>query len=409
MPSLSDKLKGLGVQVGAQNLPRQPVRNTYPIEKVVPGYPKETVGGETYVVETVFPHDYQHGHSGLKITASLDRLAHWAGERLIGRHSNESLAYLDIETTGLSGGTGTYAFLIGAGRFTQDGFLLSQFFMRDPIEEPAQLIAFEEFLAPCDTLVTFNGKAFDVPILNTRFITHGWNSPLASLLHIDLLHISRRLWHDRLPSRTLGNIETLVLSARRTEEDVPGWLIPQLYFDYLRDGDARPLKSVFYHNSMDVVAMAALLNHISNILEDPTHSSLEHGLDYIGLGRLFEDLGSLDDAVHCYQHSLSHDLPEELLSEVVKRLAYIRKRRGEYQEAIALWVEAANQKKVYAHLELAKYFEHYTRDYEEAARWTIAALELVTSLDFPSVARQEWLADLEHRLSRLHRKLGRGK
>ena len=275
--------------------------------------------------------------------------------------------------------------------------------MRDPAEEPAQLLALEEFLAPCEALVTYNGKAFDVPILNTRYISQGWKTPLVDLSHFDLLHLSRRLWRDRLASRTLGNIETFILGHRRTLEDVPGWLIPQLYFDYLRSGDAKPLKGVFYHNAMDVLAMAALLNHVSHLFEDPIHAEIEHGVDLVGMGRLFEDMGQEEEAAQLYYRSLEQDLPDEQLWETVQRLSFIKKRSGDFESALALWKQAAAQGQIYAHVELAKYYEHQSGDYEEASRWTQAALEIISAPSCPFYLREQWQGELEHRQARLKR------
>jgi uncharacterized protein YprB with RNaseH-like and TPR domain len=407
MSSLSDKLKSLGVQVGASHLEPHPPRQQVSLEQVIPGRLHPTSAGETYIVENTYPPEYHHGQIPLAGMAPLETLAAWAGASRISRCPPPAFAYLDIETTGLSGGTGTYAFLIGAGRFVGNDFILAQFFLRDPIEEPAQLLALEEFLAPCETLVTYNGKAFDVPILNTRFITQGWKTPLGDLMHFDLLHLSRRLWRDRLPSRTLGNIETFILGCRRTQEDVPGWEIPQLYFDYLRSGDAQPLKGVFYHNAMDVLAMAALLNHVSHLFEDPLHAHLEHGVDLVGMGRLYEDLGQEQEADQLYRRSLEHGLPDDQLWETVQRLSLMKKRSGDYESAVALWKQAAAQGQIYAFVELAKYFEHRTADYNEAMRWAQAALQIVIAPTTPFYLRQQWQAELEHRLARLLRLTGR--
>jgi uncharacterized protein YprB with RNaseH-like and TPR domain len=412
MPTLSDKLRSLGVKVGAPDLapPIGPPRSRDPfsIERIVPGRLVPTPNGEVYTVEEFLPHAYRHGHIGLQLESSLGIVAEWAGYRSIRQCSIERFVYLDIETTGLMGGTGTYAFLVGVGRFEQEGFHLAQFFMRDPIEEPAQLLAIEEFLAPCETLVTFNGKTFDVPILNTRYLTQGWKPPFVEVAQIDLLHISRRLWRERLPSRTLGNIETHILGARRTEEDVPGWMIPGLYFDYLRSGDARPLKSIFYHNAQDVLALAALLNHVSSLVEDPLHAPGILGIELLSTARLFEDLGREQDACQIYQRCLEHDLPEDLFSETVQRLSLLKKRQGEYALAVELWQQAAGQGQIYAHVELAKYYEHQRRDYAEAARWTGLALERVIAPGSSPLTRLEWLGELEHRMDRLRRKLSVG-
>jgi tetratricopeptide (TPR) repeat protein len=279
--------------------------------------------------------------------------------------------------------------------------------MRDPVEEPAQLAALAGYLQPCDALVTFNGKTFDVPLLNTRYTVHRRPTPLAAPAQLDLLHLARRLWRDRLPSRALGQLEIHILGAQRSHEDVPGWLIPQLYFDYLRSGDARPLKGVFYHNAMDVVAMVALLAHMAQLLDDPLNTAVEHGLDVVALGKLFEDLGRLEAAVQLYERGLAYNnLPEESYWDTQRRLSFAQRRRGDLAAALNTWRLAAEGRQIYAYVELAKYYEHQARDYPEAVRWTQAALELVNAPNFSRYECRHWLADLQHRLSRLQRKLG---
>jgi len=406
MASLSDKLKSLGVKIGARDLPPPRPRNPYPIEQVVPGRFQGTPHGEAFLVETRYPLEHGQGCAALRITASLRVIAQWAREpRLPGVEPN-AFAFLDTETTGLAGGTGTYAFLVGVGRYDGEAFHLAQFFMRDPVEEMALLAALTEFLQPCQVLVTFNGKTFDLPLLNARYVTNGELPPLASAAHLDLLPLARRLWRDRLPSRALGYLEEHILGVTRTHEDVPGWVIPSLYFDYLRSGDARPLRSVFYHNAMDVLSLAALLSHVAGLLDDPLNGAVVHGLDLAAMGKLFEDLGHLETAVQLYERGLVHDLPEELYWKTVQRLSFAQKRCGNLSAAVALWREAARSGQIYAHIELAKFYEHRQRDYSEAAQWTHTALVLVNAPDFPRHACGRWLADLEHRLARLHRKLG---
>ena len=409
MVSLSDKLKSLGVKIGARDLPPPHPRNLYPIEQVVPGRFQETPHGEAFLVETRYPLEHQQGRAALRITASLGVIAEWANEPRLTEAEPCKFAFLDTETTGLAGGTGTYAFLVGVGRYDGESFHLAQFFMRDPIEEPVLLAALSEILQPCQALVTFNGKAFDVPLLNARYISNGEQLPLVSAAHLDLLPLARRLWRDRLPSRALGYLEEYILGVTRTHEDVPGWVIPSLYFDYLRSGDARPLKSVFYHNAMDVLSLAALLSHIAGLVEDPLDGAVVHGVDLVAIGKLFEGLGHLEMATQLYEHGLTHDLPEELHWEAVRRLSFAQKRCGNLPAAVALWREAARSGQIYAHVELAKFYEHKQRDYSEAAQWTHAALAVVNAPDFPGHACDRWLADLEHRLGRLHRKLGGGR
>ncbi|MBI4789183.1 MAG: ribonuclease H-like domain-containing protein, partial [Chloroflexi bacterium] len=193
-----------------------------------------------------------------------------------------------------------------------------------------------------------------------------------------------------------------ILGARRTDEDIPGWLIPQMYFDYLRSGDARPLKRVLYHNAMDVLAMAALLNHVTQMLADPLTCAAEHGLDVIAIGKLFEDLGRTDDAVQLYRRGLEYDVPEEIFRQTMQRLALVHRRRGEMLSAVKVWRDAAETRQIYAFVELAKYYEHHARDCAAAAQWTRDALAIVATADLR--VRRQWQADLEHRLERLERK-----
>jgi uncharacterized protein YprB with RNaseH-like and TPR domain len=417
MPSISDKLRSLGVEVGAENLPLPSPRRSYSLENILGGQPLQTQQGETFVVEERYPTGSAHGHASLQIKAQLHALAEWAGEAQVGELSAQDFVFLDTETTGLSGGTGTYAFLVGVGRFEAQDFHLAQFFLRDPGEEPAQLFALEEFIAPCQAIVTFNGKSFDLPLLKTRYILQGWQAPFTGLAHLDLLHLARRLWRNRLPSRTLTSLEVQILGAARSQEDVPGWDIPRLYMEYLRDGDPGPLKNVFYHNAMDVISLAVLMNHMANMLDDPLVAGSEHGVDLIALAELFESLGRLDTATRLYIHGLEHKdaqaqrLPTQVLLKAIQRLALIYKRREDWQEAVRLWQQAARYGHLEAFLELAKCYEHRLSDYDEAIRWTQSAIELVES---PSQAfnapvlnvyeRRRWLEDLTHRLGRLHRK-----
>ncbi|GAB4526240.1 MAG: metal-dependent exonucleaseMrfB [Anaerolineae bacterium] len=412
MDSLSERLKALGVKIGARDLPPPRPRDPYPIQMVVPGRFQETPYGEVFSVEQRHPLARQHGSASLSISASLQVIAEWAREPGLARLDPRVFAFLDIETTGLAGGSGTYAFLVGIGCYEDDQFHLAQFFMRDPAEEPALLWALTEFLQPCQALVTFNGKAFDVPLLNARYITNSREAWLLSIPHLDLLPLARRLWSNRLPSRTLGYLEEHVLSITRAQEDVPGWVIPGLYFNYLRNGDARPLKGIFYHNAMDVLSMAALLSHIADLLDVPgnmqwaSQRHAPHALDLVAIGRLFEDLSRLETAAQLYAHSLRGDLPEETHRETVRRLSFVQKRRGKMLDAVALWRQAADSGQLYACVELAKYYEHQARGYRQAANWTQTAIALTRASDFPPHLRQRWLAELRHRLARLRRKLG---
>jgi uncharacterized protein len=405
MPSLSDKLKSLGVKVGAADLTKAEPGRRYEIDKVVIGTFRPTIAGETFVATQTFGAEYRHGRASIWPGAQFNTLASWAREPRFLELPLESYAFLDTETSGLAGGTGTYAFLVGAGRFRDGEFQLEQFFMRDPAEEVNMLQALAEFLAPMQALVTFNGKAFDAPLLLTRYSLHSIPCPFADFAHLDLLPLAHRLWRNRLPSRALKYLEENILAAPRTSEEVPGYEIPYLYFDYLHTGDARPLKGVFYHNAMDVVTMAALLSHVTATLENPFGEMVEHGLDVVSLGKLFEDLGEWDMAARLFERGLEMELPEADFWLAVQRLSHLQKRRGDMETAIALWERAASQGHVYAYVELAKYHEHQRRDYPQARKWTLNAVELVSTLDIPRYIYKHWVDELTHRLERLEGKI----
>ena len=413
--SLADKLKSLGVKVGATQLAPPKPESRYEIDSVVAGSFSPTALGDVFIAEQSFSSDYQYGATPLLSPLPLSLISQWANDPEISNLSIPSFAFLDTETSGLSGGTGTYAFLVGVARFVDDKFVLQQFFMRDPAEEPAMLEGLANFLAPCKALVTFNGKAFDAPLLATRYSLHRIPLPYKGYSHLDLLPLARRLWRDRLESRALKYLEEHVLDMTRTSEEVPGYEIPWLYFDYLRTGDARPLGGVFYHNAMDVLAMAALLTHINNMLETPYDGHVQHGLDFIALGKLFEDLGHWDDAARLFERGLQLDpstlpsvagqgISESDFGVAVKRLSILQKKRGDLTEAVRLWEEAAGQGHLYAFIELAKHYEHKKRNIKTALKWTRSARKCVEKMEMPAYVRKHWLDEIAHRLERLERK-----
>jgi uncharacterized protein YprB with RNaseH-like and TPR domain len=423
MPTLEEKLKALGVKLGAADLgPPQRLKGPS-LEEALGGHWTPTQRGEAFVVEQAFSTDYRHGAVPIRVDSSLTALSAWAADERIGQLPIPSFAFLDTETSGLAGGTGTYAFMVGVGRFEtpvhpilnaehvggeREGgiFRLAQFFMPDPAQEDALLEALASFLAPCAALVTFNGKTFDAPILRARYVLNAIPCPFTDFSHVDLLPLARRLWRDRLPSRALKYLEENVLAAPRTSEEVPGYEIPWLYFDYLRSGDAEPLKGVFYHNAMDIVAMTALFSHTAALLADPHGADLEHGLDVVALAKLFEDLDHPDDAALLYERGLKIGLPEDGFWQAVRRLSALQRRRGDLAAAVKLWEQAAAEGHIYAHVELAKYYEHRRRDYPAALLWTRGAIDHVLHADLPAYERDHWLAELKHRLARLESRVG---
>ena len=402
--SITDRLKSLGLGKPAREFPQPTIKLGNGIESVIPGSYLSTPLGDVFVYEQSFTSTYLHGSAPILSSLPLSLISQWANDPRIADLPLSAFAFLDTETSGLAGGTGTFAFLVGVGRFIDGQFVLRQFFMRDPSEEPALLEGLARFLAPAKALVTFNGKAFDAPILTTRYTLHRMPVPHKNYAHLDLLPLARRLWRDRLESRALKYLEEHVLGMKRASEEVQGYEVPWLYMDYLRDGDAHHLEGVFYHNAMDVVAMAALLTHMNEVITNPYQGRVEHGLDFIALGKLFEDLGYWEEAARLFEHGLELNLTETDFDVAVKRLSILQKRRGDFEEATRLWENAAAEGHIYAHIEMAKYCEHKQRDIKSAIQWTRSALDHLEQDDLPAYVRKHWLQEITHRLARLERK-----
>jgi len=405
--SLSDKLKSLGVQIGPQNLPApKPQKAEYPIEEVLAGEEIATPYGSVFQVAYHYPLDYQHGAVGLSTPIHPEKLGAWARATRLGSEGLDRILFLDTETSGLAGGTGTFAFLVGLGFRSAEGFNVLQLFMRDPGQEQAFLSALGVIANRFEHVVTFNGKSFDIPLLNTRHVLNGAATPFGQMAHVDLLPLARRLWRNRMSSRALKDLEIEILHVPRSQDEVPGWMIPEIYFDYLRSGDARPLAGVFYHNAMDILSLAALFNFCSDLLDQPLEIKEVPGLDLAAIARLFEEMEHIDLAVSVYEESLRKgDLPLQFYLETIQRFADLHRKKERWLEAVTLWKKAAEHRWVDAFIELAKFYEHHEKDYQAALVWTEQALVEIYQIQMP-YWRQKVMADeLMHRRSRLQKRI----
>lgn len=406
MDSLSKKLQALGVKLGTSELAYpKPDPGSPTLVDILPGKWLSTPFGETFVVSQDYPLDHTQGEVRIYPQSPLDPIGLWVGDEGLSGVPLDKFIFIDTETTGLSGGTGTYTFLIGAGRFLDNAFRLNQYFMRDPAEEAAQLAALEAFLAPAQVIVSYNGKAFDLPRLNTRFRAHGWPPPLEDVIHLDLLHLTRRLYNSLLESCTLGSIEYSLLQFTRKEDDVPGWQVADLFFDYLQTGDPSPLTKIYYHNDMDVVSMPALLNLLSHRLANPFQPGFEDHPDLLPIGKFYKHLGKFDFAEEILSEVISSKpTPDNLFLEGLKELSFIYKKKRLYDRAIPLWEQAAGHGEIYASIELAKVYEHHLSSPPEAIHWTLTALDICRGDNLPEHKAQSLLPQLKHRLQRLKTK-----
>ena len=327
--------------------------------------------------------------------------------------------FLDTETTGLAGGTGTYPFLVGIAWWDAGGLEVEQFFMRDFSEEHSLLHELAARLADRPVLVTFNGKSFDWPLLENRFaMTRSISTPRLAA-HLDLLHPARALWKLRLGSVRLVELERRVLDAPRLgwhrEEDIASALIPQYYFDYLRGGPRDPIAGIVRHNQMDLRGLAALFGKI-NILIASQHADRDgiDSLDLFGLSRFFERRGDSDRAHVACSQALDHGLPAEFLPRAQRHLALLAKRRGDHAQAAALWLELSTdpQDGVLACEQLAIHYERRAKDPARAtefARLGLAKLQRmrIHTRDPYAVARRMRL--VEKLLIRINRLEGKSK
>jgi uncharacterized protein YprB with RNaseH-like and TPR domain len=373
------------------------------IDQALPGEWHQTPEGACYYVERRYALDTPRGSSVLGSLMHFQPRVLWDAGRApaIRNLDARSLLFLDTETTGLSGGTGTYVFLVGVSFFAPSGdeVVLRQYFLSDISEERALLHSLNDLFSEFGAVVTFNGKSFDWPLLETRYTYSRLRCTLSNPPHLDMLGPSRRLWKNHLPSCSLETLETHVLGVRR-HHDVPGWLIPSLYFQYLRAGHVGHVLPVFDHNEHDLLTLMALTGHVGRILDAPDEADL-HAAELIGVARLYEDLGSFAESLRCYERGIRLHPSPELRSLAMRRLSLLYKHLQQRDEAVAIWRTLADEGTdlMFPYLELAKHFEHRARDYGTAIEYTVMAqtraLNAVES------------AELDHRLRRLQAKVTR--
>lgn len=413
---LSEELRRLGVRLGVQDLLSTATtkavttnfqRDKMDIESLVPGQVWDTPYGPCFVVETRYSLEHSHGNHRLSALSPLERpspLLAWLArdERLSGMDFRSAI-FFDIETTGLGIGAGMYAFMVGFGVFEEEQFCLRQYFMRDYNEEQALLYLLEQQMHQHAWWVSFNGRYFDLPVLQARFICAQREMPLAQAPHLDLLYPARKLWRRRLRSCALSSLEVGVLGMTR-ESDVPGWLIPELYFDYVRYGNTEYIPLVFIHNALDVLSLVTLTAKIDAMLRDPLGEAVEHAADMYSLGAILAAQGQWQAAQRAYEQAVRRQLPSAQEEDALYHLSLLYKKTGQVERATLVWQALRAKNKAQACVELAKHYEHRQRDYLSAARLVCEALALE---NLPAKGECSPKA-LKQRLARLKDKMGEG-
>ena len=332
------------------------------------------------------------------------------------------LLFVDLETTGLAGGAGTYAFLVGCGWFEGATFRVRQFFLSSYAAERGLLEDVADIIGASGALVTYNGKAFDLPLIETRFLFHRLVARYSGLPHLDMLHPARRLWRSQGRARSpigvgerqapcrLTLVEQAVLGHVR-EGDVPGSEVPSRYFHYVRTGDARPLDGVLEHNRLDLLALAMITARAAQLLEEGA-AGARTPREALGLGRLYERGGMIGEARACFASAAGADLTvgmyddvdSLIVAEALRAYGVLCRRERRYADAADAWRRILALPDCPTHIAqeateaLAVHHEHRLRDLSAARRFAMQALEFSASATRAQA--------VQHRLARINRKLG---
>jgi hypothetical protein len=327
--------------------------------------------------------------------------------------------FLDLETTGLAGGTGTTAFLVGLGYYRSDKFVVAQYFLGDPGEEERMLRDLDRLFEEGGfrSVVTYNGKAFDIPLLETRFILKRQKLRLVDWPHFDFLFSARSLWKHKHESCRLFHLAREVVAADRSE-DIPGAEIPARYFDYLRTGDFSRIEPILYHNQEDILSLLGLVIVGARLFkgekaEDRTSDEAAEmdALDLVGVGRLFETAGDLGRSIAIFERAIDVGLPSGMEIILKEKISYHFKRAKDWDKAVPLWKDLSEMEwTVLAGREvkgilnslrqLAIHHERHTKDLPEALRVAEEGMALAMRVAAPL------LGDFRKRVNRLQGKIG---
>ena len=393
--AFKDKLRNLldqrDVMTGAQlredheRIEERRAAGDLEVDQCVPGEVVGEEGNAFYLVRHDFPLDTRQGglELGAVFESSPEHIALSACDAQLEAFDPATALFVDAETSGLAGGAGTIAFLMGVGYFTEGVFRLEQCFMRDFDDEEPMLHYLDGLFARGETVVSFNGKSFDMPLLRARFVSNRLPFRLDAANHYDLVHACRRIWKLRLKDCSLGNIERQVLGIRR-HGDVPSAQIPEIWFSYLRTRDARLLPRVFYHHQMDILSLVTLTARVAQCLSHPVGDALEYAEDRLSLVRLHYRQKRFAEAAAHADRLLELETDPDLRRYAFELLARACKRLEDWDRMADVWGLMLREfpSELLPRLELAKHHEHRSKNLAEAIRLCEEAMEM---LDTPSV------------------------
>jgi hypothetical protein len=380
------------------------------VAEVLDGEVRELDGGSCIVVDRCYGPETFHGHWRIGDCADVAQRepSHarvLGGARMDGDRGFVSPLFFDLETTGLAGGAGTFAFLVGSAGYVNGALRTRQCFLTGYGAERPLLAAVTECMADADLLVSFNGRTFDAPLLETRYLFHRTSMPFADLPHLDMLHTARRLWNGDAGC-SLRWLETALAGVRR-RGDVPSIEIPARYVHYVRTGEVRPLVPVLEHNRLDLLSLAVLTAMAVDLVRQGA-SAARNAPECLGLGRLYERAGLEAEALSCYARAASSEAggEEAIRAEALRRLARRMRCARRHDEAASAWNDVLSLSTADGVLAreaaraLAVHHEHRSKDLRAARSFAVRAADAATTEAHRSSAR--------HRLQRLDRKLELG-
>jgi len=395
------KLESLGVYFGSKELIEFKSINRKKT-KNLSGTRNVNSLGEYFYAEHQYPSNYIHG--SIPFDQFFPPYSVYSTPESESSFELKQCIFLDTETTGLSTSGGSFAFMVGIGWFEENHFALRQYFLISPDQEEAMLLDLENQLAMHQNIVTYNGISFDIPILKSRFKYHRIPTTFVNKKQIDLLKYARMLFRYQFDNRSLKNIESKVLNFTRTEEEIPGYMAPVIYQDYLKTGEIQEIIGVFYHNEMDVISLAALLKIINEIShEADSHFSTYETLHY-SLARQFERNREYSKAIDYYSKALNQPkLPDSLRCTCYLCMASIYKKTNQIEKAMIFWEYASELGSIESLIEIAKIFEHKIRNYELALDYCKKAI-LFLENDVNSMKRAVLENQIDYRIERLKAK-----
>lgn len=349
--------------------------------------------------EFSYPLDSQFGKISITdwLNVSPELLAIVTGDLEFLDVNPAELLYFDTETTGISGGTGTIPFLLGFGYLDQNGFQVKIFILNDLSREDEFLAAVDSFLEGLNfsATVTYNGKGFDFPLMESRYILQRKRFPLMKKRHLDFLYPARAIWKYTYENRRLSYLGDMLVGISR-DEDIDASQIPSIYFSFLRNRMSSMLDKVVEHNALDLIGLSAILLLAIHYLKDISNTTDEG--EILGTARIYEKYGDLVKAGQLYEILKSRAVREEIVAEAVKRLSLLKKKRKLYEEAAELWEMLLRTGESSVYRELSMHYEHREKNYHKALEFVEAGLDRI---DLSEAKR----SDLEKRFKRLKRKI----